>query len=131
MITDEHRRWIEFFFDAQLVEPHSTKQFDDAVAWAMESTGEILAAGEEAQELDPPDSRPSSRSSAAGSPCRRSCIHGDRDVCQHVDKGRAFAELTGGELIVIEGSGHLPLVRDPVRVNRAITDFVDRTSGAP
>jgi pimeloyl-ACP methyl ester carboxylesterase/predicted glycosyltransferase len=130
VITNEHRRWIEFFFDAQLVEPHSTKQFDDAVGWAMESTGEILAASEEAQELDPP-----SRDQFAAQ-CRRIdipilVIHGDRDVCQHVDKGRVFAELNGAELIIIEGSGHLALVRDPVRVNRAITDFVDRTLGAP
>ena len=130
VITNEHRRWIEFFFDAQLVEPHSTKQFDDAVAWAMESTGEILAASEEAQELTPP-----SREEFEAQ-CRRIdvpilVIHGDRDVCQHLDKGRAFAELTGAELIAIEGGGHLPLVRDPVGVNRAITDFLDRTLGAP
>lgn len=54
VIVNEHRRWIEFFFDAQLVEPHSTKQYEDAVGWALESTGEILAASEEAQDLDPP-----------------------------------------------------------------------------
>ena len=36
-------------------------------------------------------------------------IHGDHDVCQHVERGRAFAEITGGELVVIEGAGHLAL----------------------
>jgi pimeloyl-ACP methyl ester carboxylesterase len=129
-LTTEHRRWIEFFFAQQLVEPHSTKQFEDAVQWATESTGEILAAAEEAQDLDAPDR------AAFEATCRSLAVpvlvvHGDRDICQHVSRGRAFAELTGGELVVIEGGGHLALVRDPVRVNRAITDFVDRTTGTP
>lgn len=129
VITNEHRRWIEFFFGAQLVERHSTKQFDDAVNWAMESTGLILAASEEAQELDAPTQE------EFEAQCRRITVptlvvHGDRDVCQHVDKGRSFAELTDADLVVLEGSGHLALVRDPVVVNRAITDFIDRTLGA-
>ena len=55
-------------------------------------------------------------------------LHGDQDVCQHVDKGRAFAELIGAELVVLEGAGHLALVRDPVAINRAIVDFVDRAT---
>lgn len=38
MLTD-YRSWIEFFFAAQLVEPHSTKQHEDAVRWALESSG--------------------------------------------------------------------------------------------
>jgi hypothetical protein len=57
-------------------------------------------------------------------------IHGDLDVCQHVERGRAFAELTGGDLVVIEGAGHLTLVRDPVKVNRAIMGFVDQITAA-
>ncbi|HEX9855529.1 MAG TPA: glycosyltransferase, partial [Acidimicrobiia bacterium] len=57
-------------------------------------------------------------------------IHGDLDVCQHVDRGRAFAELTGGELVVLEGSGHLTPAREPVTVGRAVAGFVDRVTGA-
>lgn len=129
-ITHEHRRWVEFFFGEQLVEPHSTKQYDDAVTWALESSGEILAASEEGQEIDLPDRATFERR------CRDIAvptlvIHGEHDVCQHVDKGRAFAELAGAELVILEGSGHLALVRDPVAVNRAINAFIDRTIGRP
>ena len=128
-ISTEHRRWVEFFFAEQLVEPHSSKQYEDAVAWAMESSGEILAASEEALDHDPPD-RAAVEAACRGVGVPALVIHGDRDICQHVSKGRAFAELTDAELIVIEGGGHLTLAREPVRVNRAITDFLDRTTGA-
>jgi hypothetical protein len=100
---------------------------DDAAA---DPTVGILAASEEAQELTPP-SRDQFEAQCRKIDVPTLVIHGNRDVCQHVDKGRAFAELTDAELIVIPGGGHLPLVRDPVHVNRAITDFVDRTCGAP
>ncbi len=129
-ITHDHRRWVEFFFGQQLVEPHSTKQLDDAVGWALESTGEILAASEEAQELAAPN-RQEFEQQCRGIAVPTLVVHGDQDVCQHVDKGRAFAELVDAELVVLEGAGHLALVRDPVPVNRAIIDFVDRTTGRP
>ena len=125
VITNEHRRWVEFFFGEQLVEPHSTKQLEDAIAWSLESTGEILAASEEAQELELPD-RAAFEEQCRSISVPTLVVHGDRDVCQHVDKGRAFAELVSGELVVLEGAGHLALVRDPVPVNLAITNFIDR-----
>ncbi len=128
-MVDHHRRWIEFFFDRQLVEAHSTKQYEDMVGWALESSGEVLAAAEEGIELDAPDE------TAFRDRCRRLdqpvlVIHGDRDVCQSVERGRAFAELVGGELVVVEGAGHLVPAREPVVVNRAIRDFLDRRAPA-
>ena len=124
-ITNDHRRWIEFFFGSLLVEPHSTKAFEDAVSWAVESTGEILADSEEAQELDPP-TRESLLSSLKELDVPVMVIHGALDVCQHVDKGRDLAGITGGELLEMAGSGHLTLARDPVMVNLEIKRFMDR-----
>ena len=40
-----------------------------------------------------------------------------------------MAELTGGELVVLEGAGHLPHTRDPVKVNQLIIDFIEQTTG--
>ena len=129
-IVTEPRRWVDFFFSAQLVEHHSTKQHEDAVDWALETTGEALAAGEEAEDLDPPGR------AAFEDQCRNLgvptlVIHGDQDICQDVSRGREFAEITEGDLVILEGSGHLPLVRDPVIVNRSVTEFVDRTMERP
>src|SRR5439155_6080706 len=39
-------------------------------------------------------------------------------------RGAALAEQTRGELVVLEGSGHAPHVRDPVKVNLLLRDFV-------
>jgi pimeloyl-ACP methyl ester carboxylesterase len=122
-IENRHRDWIEFFFEAQLVEPHSSKAFEDAVGWAMESTGRILADSEEAQEMGAPTAD-EIRAIIAGLDIPVLVIHGDRDVCQHVTKGRELAALTGGQLVEMAGSGHLALARDPVPVNLAIKDFV-------
>ena len=48
-----------------------------------------------------------------------------------VARGERVAELTGGELVRLEGSGHAPHVRDPVRVNLLLRDFAARVTGAP
>ncbi len=128
VITHQHRKWIEFFFSSQLVEPHSTKQFEDAVSWALESTGEILVAGETGAELDPP-SREEFEEQCRSLDFPVLVIHGNEDVCQAVDKGRSFAEFVNGDLVVLDGAGHLALARDPVKVNNAIDDFVKRVKG--
>jgi len=129
VITTRHRDWIEFFFRSQLVEPHSTKQFEDAVAWALESTGEILADSEEAQEIDPP-TKGEFVASLESLDLPVLVVHGEADVCQHVDKGRDLAAITGGDLLVVAGGGHLTLARDPVRVNMAISRFLTERMAA-
>ena len=40
--------------------------------------------------------------------------------------GVALAELTGGSLVTIKGGGHAPHCRDPVLVNRLLTEFVSK-----
>jgi pimeloyl-ACP methyl ester carboxylesterase/predicted glycosyltransferase len=127
-ITTEHRRWIEFFFSQQLVEPHSTKQYEDAVSWALESTGEVLAAGEDGFDSDLPD-RDTADAIYRSLTVPTLTIHGDRDICQNVDRGRAFAEITNGDLVILGGAGHLTPAREPVVVNRAIREFVNRKEG--
>ena len=129
VIVTQHQSWIEFFFTQQLVESHSTKQFEDMVAWALESTGEVLAASEEGIEIDLPE-RDEFREVCRNLAVPVLVIHGELDVCQSVSKGVELAELTDGELLVIEGGGHLPQGKDPVRVNLAIRDFVERTKRA-
>jgi hypothetical protein len=51
-------------------------------------------------------------------------IHGEHDAIVSVTRGIALAEDTGGRLVLLEGSGHAPHVRDPVKVNLLLRDFV-------
>jgi pimeloyl-ACP methyl ester carboxylesterase len=64
----------------------------------------------------------------AGVRCPVLVLAGSLDMCQSPDRGRRMAELTGGDFVLLEGSGHLPQARDPVRVNLLIRDFVRRVS---
>ncbi|HUG32324.1 MAG TPA: alpha/beta hydrolase [Acidimicrobiia bacterium] len=123
-LTD-YPTWIDFFFSELLPEPHSTKQHEDAVFWALGTTGPIRVSELAARSMD------AMGRDQVVTMCRQVTqpvlvIHGDRDQCQSVERGRALAELTGGTLVVLEGGGHAPHARDPVKVNLAIKDFVDR-----
>lgn len=126
-LTKEHRKWVEFFFGEQLVEPHSTKPFEDMVGWALESTGAVLADSEDGIEIDLPD-RETFRRAIAELDLPVLAIHGANDVCQSVTKSIELAEMTGREAVLIEGGGHLPHAKDPVKVNMAIRDFVERVA---
>lgn len=53
-------------------------------------------------------------------------IHGNHDLISPPSRGQRIAELTGGEYVALEGAGHIPLARDPVRVNLLIRDFALR-----
>jgi len=44
--------YLEFFFERAFSEPHSTKQFEDSVAWALETTPETLALTMQSPGLD-------------------------------------------------------------------------------
>jgi pimeloyl-ACP methyl ester carboxylesterase/predicted glycosyltransferase len=116
----EYRDFVEFFMSKIFTEPHSTKPFEDAVGWALETDGETLVATQEGRGLTPDEAR----TLAQRVRCPVVVIHGDRDALASVTRGAALAEQTGGRLVVLEGSGHAPHVRDPVKVNLLLRDFV-------
>lgn len=120
-----YETWTEFFFDELLPEPHSTKQHEDAVDWALGTTGSIRVHELAARSQSAPVSRETLKQYREVTPPVL-VIHGSADECQSVERGCALAELTGGELVVIQGAGHAPQARDPVKVNLLIKDFVDR-----
>jgi pimeloyl-ACP methyl ester carboxylesterase len=113
--------FLEFFFAQMFCEPHSTKQIEDCVGWALETDPATLADTTSAMGLC---GREEYRDIAARISCPVLVIHGDRDLIRPHAQGAALAELTGGTLVTLEGSGHGPQARDPVRVNRLLRDFI-------
>jgi predicted glycosyltransferase len=58
--------------------------------------------------------------------CPVLAIHGSQDQCQPWQRGEQLAEITRGELLLLEGAGHVPQAREPVAVNHALRDFAGR-----
>ena len=117
--------FAEFFFNQCFSEPHSTKPREDTLRWALETTPEVLLA--DVTQMCP---EPTMREWAARVTVPTLVIHGDEDRIAPLDNGRDLAATTGGEIVVLEGAGHIPLARDPVRVNLLLRQFVERVSGS-
>ena len=58
-------------------------------------------------------------------------VHGTREHIVPWERGAEVAQLTGGELVRMEGAGHAPMARDPVKVNLLLREFAERVCGAP
>ncbi|HUP31479.1 MAG TPA: alpha/beta fold hydrolase [Gaiellaceae bacterium] len=116
----DYRGFLEFFFSRMFTEPHSTKPIEDCVGWGLETTAETLVATQLAEPLD----EATVRELAGRTRCPVLVIQGTDDAITGPAKGIALAEETGGELVLLEGSGHGPHVRDPVKVNVLLRDFI-------
>ncbi|HEY8408881.1 MAG TPA: alpha/beta fold hydrolase [Gaiellaceae bacterium] len=115
----DYRGFLEFFFAQCLPEPHSTKQLEDCVGWGLETDPETLIR----THLGPGLHEAEARALCEQVRCPVLVIHGDRDRISPPARGAVLAEATGGTLVTLEGSGHLPQSRDPVAVNHLLRDF--------
>jgi pimeloyl-ACP methyl ester carboxylesterase len=114
----DYQGFLDFFFSRMFTEPHSTKPIEDGVSWGLDTTGETLVLTH--QSLEPDELRELARRVR----CPVLVIHGEHDAIISATRGIALAEHTDGRLVLLEGSGHAPHLRDPVKVNLLIRDFV-------
>lgn len=119
----DYKGFAEFFFSKIFPEPHSTKQIEDCVAWSQETTAEVLIATNLAPGF--PD-RQATLALCAGVSCPVLVVHGDEDAISPHERGRSLAEATSGTLVTLEGSGHAPHARDPVKVNLLLRRFAEQ-----
>ena len=120
---ENYRDFVEWFEAQAANEPHSTKQIEDMVGWAMETTPDTLidtlsymegGGGEEVYR---------------NIECPVLLIHGRRDLIVPLEKSEYLAGLCGGRLHVVENSGHAPQGRFPARTNLVLKDFIDEVAG--
>ena len=123
--------FVRFFIGEMFSEPHSTKQIEDATGWALDVEPEVLAAttagrlgcdGATCTALEP---------LCALVRCPVLAIHGTDDRVRTHAISERLAELTGAELLLVEGAGHGLPGRDPVLVNREIRAFAERFAPRP
>ena len=119
--------FAEFFMSQVFTEPHSTKPIDDGVAWALETTPEVLIATiDEAH-----SSRPMADVLAAVR-VPTLIIHGTDDAVRPFQVAeQARAAIEDSVLLPFEGAGHCPQARHPVRFNLAVRDFLGATPRQP
>jgi pimeloyl-ACP methyl ester carboxylesterase len=125
---EHYEEFLEYFFGRIFNEPHSTKQIEDCVGWGLEMTPETLIDCQDALELCGLERF---RDVCARVRCPLLILHGDEDAIRPVAQGAALAEATGGKLVTLEGSGHCPHARDPVKVNLLIREFVETLERRP
>jgi pimeloyl-ACP methyl ester carboxylesterase len=113
--------FVAFFVSQIFNEPHSTKQIEDGIAWGLETTSETLAATvigpNRTMTSELPDLIQRIR-------CPVLVIHGEQDQVAPYAVGAQLAEMIGGRLVTIVGGGHAPTMRDPVKVNLLLRDFI-------
>jgi pimeloyl-ACP methyl ester carboxylesterase len=117
---EHYADFLEFFFHQVFTEPHSTKPIEDCIAWGLETDPETLALTFLGGGLEPAETA----RLCASIRCPVLVLHGDEDAVRPHITGVNYAEATGGTLVTLEGSGHCPQARDPVRVNTLLRDFV-------
>ena len=119
----EHwREWLEYFFGQVFSEPHSTKGLDDAMSYGLATTPEILV-----RTINNPEiaSGVPTADQIASVRCPILLIHGTDDHIVLVERSRNLrAARPEIELVELEGSGHFPHGRDPVRTNLEIARFL-------
>jgi len=120
----DYEDWVEFFVSKIFTEPHSTKPIEDGVGWGLETDAETMIATQEAAGLTPDETRELCQRIR----CPVLVIQGKDDAITSYTRAEAMAEQTRGELVLLEGSGHAPHIRDPVKVNLLIREFLESLS---
>ena len=118
--------FVEFFMGQLLPEPHSTKALQDCIGWGLETTPETMIATQRAPYLTEGALNLTARVTC---PCL--VIHGTADAIIALSGAQRLAQALNCELQLLEGSGHVPQAREPVRFNLLVRDFVDRIVGTP
>jgi pimeloyl-ACP methyl ester carboxylesterase len=119
---EDYRGFLEWFMRLVYVEPHSTKQIEDAIAYGLETTPATLVdtiAGDFF--LD----RATALDLCSRVRCPVLTIAGADDIITPPEWARELAKATGGRHLEVAGSGHSVASRHPVAFNLALHEFLD------
>jgi pimeloyl-ACP methyl ester carboxylesterase len=118
------RGYLEWFMSQCFTEPHSTKPIEDCVGWGLETDAETILAGFRGwadKELD----AAAVVKLCAKVRCPTLVLQGTDDALVEPEWPVALAKHLGCPVVLFEGSGHGPHVRDPVKVNLLLREFAE------
>ena len=122
------RDWAGFlgFYQAQIFnEPHSTKPIEDGVTWGLQTDPETILLGEGAWDEAWMAQPEQAKELCSRVRCPVLVIQGSEDAIVGTERGAAIAAaLPDARLVTFEGSGHGPSIRDPVRFNLVLSEFL-------
>jgi pimeloyl-ACP methyl ester carboxylesterase len=126
----DYRGFLEFFFSQVFTEPHSTKPIEDGVAWGLQTTPGTLT---DTRRAAIREANGDMAALLAGVQCPCLVIQGTGDAIVGPDAGSMLAQALGSRarLAELAGSGHSPHVRDPVKVNLLIREFIEALQPRP
>ena len=113
--------FARFFFEEITSEPHSTKQIEDAVEWALDGSVDAMLAD---MDVEGTSDLAMVEATCRAVSCPMLIVHGSEDTCQPLARSQRLSELTGAPLVVVEGADHMIPGRHPVLANLLIRDFI-------
>ncbi len=123
---EDQAGFVEFFFGEVFPEPHSTRQIEDAVSWALETDAETLVATQSRRRtLGALDARDAAKRVS----CPGLVIHGDDDRITPLAYGLGLSEALGCPIDTVIGGGHCVQARHPVWFNLRLRRFVEQVTG--
>lgn len=122
-------KFAAFFWGRIFTEPHSTKQREDGVGWTLETNADVLIASVR-RSGSLLDDREKTLDMLRSISCPILVVHGTADEITPVRRSELLAEVTGADLLLLEGAGHCPQARDPIKVNLALAEFIERVTPA-
>ncbi|HEY7040158.1 MAG TPA: alpha/beta fold hydrolase [Methylomirabilota bacterium] len=118
VIRDDFDNWRTRLFKRIFPEPHSLKGIEDCVAWAGETSPEVLI--ESLRAIDGINVH----ELLAGIRVPTLALHGTQDkIVPYSHAQKMVAAIPGARLVTFDGGGHGLFGRDAVKVNRLIRDF--------
>lgn len=122
---EDYQGWLAFFFTEMFTEPHSTKQIEDGIKWGRETTPDILLSSVYNPALR---SKISQDEVIRRVRCPVLIIHGTDDRLASFAYSQRLAEARPDwEFVTFERCGHGPHLRDPVKVNLLLREFLLRS----
>jgi pimeloyl-ACP methyl ester carboxylesterase len=118
---EHYQDWLSFFMAQIFSEPHSTKAVEDAIAWAQETTPDILVNSVVNPRLLPAMPLPDVLERIR---CPVLLMHARDDQIADIDTTRALAQARPDwQLLEFDAGGHAVHIRNAARVNLELGRF--------